>query len=57
MTRVANGWSVSANLNVHGAPFYLQALGTTSDGTSNGSPGQVASDYYSNDTIFGWGFE
>lgn len=57
MTRVANGWSASASLDVHGAPFYLQALGTTSEGTSNGSPGQVASELYSNDTIFGWGFE
>lgn len=57
MTRVANGWSANANLNVHGAPFYLQAVGTTSNGTDNGSPGQVASAYYSNDTIFGWDFE
>jgi uncharacterized delta-60 repeat protein len=57
MTRVANGWHAAANLDVHGARFYLQALGTTSQGTGNGSPGQVASELYSNDTIFGWGFE
>jgi len=57
MTRVANGWSASASLNVHGAPFYLQALGTVSEGTTNGSSGQTASELYSSDTIFDWGFE
>lgn len=57
MTRVANGWQASANLDVHGAPFYLQAIGTTSSGATNGSPGQIASEVYSNDTIFAWGFE
>ena len=57
MTRVANGWQANANYDVHGAPFYLKAIGTTSDGSGNGAPGQVASEVYSNDTIFGWGFE
>jgi hypothetical protein len=57
MTRIADGWQASANHDVHGARFYLQALGTTSNGGGNGSPGQVASEVYSNDTIFGWGFE
>lgn len=57
MTRVANGWRATANYNVHGALFYLRALGTTSNGTGDGAPGQVASEVYSNDTIFRWGFE
>lgn len=57
MTRVANGWSATGNYDVHGASFYLRALGTTSNGAGNGSPGQVASEVYSNDTIFKWGFE
>jgi len=57
MTRIANGWQTSASFDVHGAPFYLKALGTTSAGTENGAPGQIASAVYSNDTIFGWGFE
>ncbi|HEV7489657.1 MAG TPA: delta-60 repeat domain-containing protein [Rhodanobacteraceae bacterium] len=57
MTRIANGWQASASYDVHGAPFYLKAIGTTSAGSGNGAPGQVASAIYSNDTIFGWGFE
>jgi uncharacterized delta-60 repeat protein len=57
MTRVAGGWRASANYDVHGATFYLRALGTTADGTDNAAPGQIASAIYSNDTIFGWGFE
>jgi uncharacterized delta-60 repeat protein len=57
MTRVAGGWRANASYDVHGATFYLRALGTTADGTGNGSPGQIASAIYSNDTIFGWGFE
>ena len=57
MARIANGWEASASYDVHGALFYLQVIGTTSNGTGNGAPGQVASAAYSNDTIFGWGFE
>ncbi|HVT31084.1 MAG TPA: delta-60 repeat domain-containing protein [Rhodanobacteraceae bacterium] len=57
MTRVAGGWRANASYDVHGATFYLRALGTTADGTGNGSPGAIASAIYSNDTIFGWGFE
>ena len=57
MVRVANGWQAAANLDVHGARFYLQALGTTSAGARDGSQGEVASAVYSNDRIFGWGFE
>jgi uncharacterized delta-60 repeat protein len=57
MTRVAGGWRASASYDVHGATFYLRALGTTADGAGNGSPGRIASAIYSNDTIFGWGFE
>jgi hypothetical protein len=57
MVRIANGWEASASYDVHGALFYLQVLGTTSNGAQNGSPGQVMSEVYTNDIIFGWGFE
>jgi hypothetical protein len=57
MTRVANGWRASGNYDVHGATFYLRALGTTSEGAGNGSAGEVASETYSNDTIFRGDFE
>ena len=57
MTRIANGWQMTAPFNVHGTPFYLQALGTTSSGAQNGSAGQVASDLWFSDTIFADGFE
>jgi hypothetical protein len=57
MTRVVNGWRASANYDVHGTRFYLRALGTTSNGANNSSAGQVASEVYSSDTIFAWGFE
>lgn len=57
MTRVANGWQAVANVDVHGALFYLRAAGATSGGSDDASRGAVASATYSNDTIFGWGFE
>ncbi|HJU40128.1 MAG TPA: hypothetical protein VJ724_11190 [Tahibacter sp.] len=57
MTRVPHGWQAVASVDVHGARFYLRAAGATSEGTGNGSAGQAASAIYSNDTIFGWGFE
>lgn len=57
MTRVANGWHATLNKDVHGPLFYLRALGTTSDGTGNGSRGQVASEAYTNDTIFHGDFQ
>ena len=57
MSRVANGWHASANVDVHGARFYLQAIGTTSNGADDAAPGQVASEPYSNDTIFANGIE
>ena len=57
MTRVANGWQITAPYNVHGSLFYLRASGTTSNGASNGSPGRVASDVFVSDTIFKSGFE
>ncbi|MEO7065146.1 MAG: hypothetical protein ABI082_15395, partial [Dokdonella sp.] len=57
MTRIANGWQVTAPYNVHGSLFYLRASGTTSNGAGNGSPGQIASDVFFSDTIFKSGFE
>jgi hypothetical protein len=57
MARVANGWQTTAPYNVHGAPFHLQALGTTSGGAQNGSSGQVASGIWFSDTIFADGFD
>lgn len=57
MTRIATGWQATAPYNVHGALFYLQAIGATSGGAQNGSSGQVASGVYFSDTIFADGFE
>ncbi|MGA8277515.1 MAG: delta-60 repeat domain-containing protein [Rhodanobacteraceae bacterium] len=57
MVRVANGWQVTAPYNVHGALFYLQAIGTTASGAEDGSVGRVASGTYTNDTIFHGDFE
>ena len=57
MTHIATGWQVTAPYNVHGALFYLQAIGTVSGGAQTGSRGQVASDVYFSDTIFADGFE
>ena len=57
MARIANGWQATANYNVNGAPFYLKAVGTTSNGAGNGSSGQVASPIYFSDRIFADGFE
>lgn len=57
MSRVANGWQVTAPYRFTGPVFYLQALGFTSGGAGNGSPGSVASPVYSNDLIFANGFE
>jgi uncharacterized delta-60 repeat protein len=57
MTRIATGWRMTANFNVSGPPFYLQAVGLTSNGTTNGSSGQVASPVYVSDRIFANGFE
>lgn len=57
MTRVANGWHASAPYDAHGARFYLEALGATTDGNDDASPGTIASAVYSNDTIFADGFE
>jgi uncharacterized delta-60 repeat protein len=57
MTRVANGWHAGAGFDVHGARFYLKALGATADGSDDASPGTIPSTVYSNDTIFADGFE
>lgn len=57
MTRISNGWQLTAPYNVHGALFYLQAVGTTSGGAQTGSSGRVASNIYFSDTIFKDGFE
>lgn len=57
MARIANGWQATANYNVNGTPFYLQAVGLTSNGTDNGSSGGVASPAYASDRIFADGFE
>ena len=57
MTRIANGWQATANYNVSGTPFYLQAVGTASNGAGNGSSGRVASPVYFSDRIFADGFE
>ncbi|MEO5558313.1 MAG: hypothetical protein ABIO49_01300, partial [Dokdonella sp.] len=57
MTRISNGWQVTAPYNVHAALFYLQATGATSGGAQSGSAGRVASDIYFSDTIFKNGFE
>ncbi|MEP6483164.1 MAG: hypothetical protein ABJB01_01860 [Rudaea sp.] len=57
MTRISNGWRMTAPYNVNGAPFFLQAVGFTSSGAANGSSGSIESPVYSNDRIFANGFE
>ncbi len=57
MARIADGWQTSANYNVNGTPFYLQAVAATAAGTGNGSSGRVASPVYVSDRIFADGFE
>jgi len=57
MARVANGWQTTANYNVNGTPFYLQAVAATGVGSGNGSSGRVASPVYVSDRIFADGFE
>ena len=57
MARIANGWQATANYNVNGTPFYLQAVGVTSNGADNGSSGRVASPVYVSDRIFADGFD
>ena len=57
MARIANGWQMTANYNVGGTPFYLQAVGTTSAGADNGSSGRAVSPVYVSDRIFADGFE
>ena len=57
MTRIANGWQITAAYNVAGAPFYLQAVGNTSNGAGSASPGRTASPVYVSDRIFADGFE
>lgn len=57
MTRVANGWHATVNHDVHGPLFYLRALGTTAQGAGNAARGRVASETYTNDTIFHGDFE
>jgi hypothetical protein len=55
--RLRRSMAGNANFDVHGVYFYLQTIGTTSNGAGNGSPGQIASAVYSNDTISCWGCE
>jgi len=57
MTRIVNGWQTTANYNVAGTPFYLQAVATTSNGAGNGSSGRVASPVYVSDRVFADGFQ
>ena len=57
MARIASGWQATANHDVHGAAFYLQAIGIVSNGTGNGSSGRIASPVYFSDRIFADGFE
>lgn len=57
MARVANGWQTTANYNVNGTPFYLQAVAATGVGSGNGSSGRVASPVYVSDRIFADGIE
>jgi uncharacterized delta-60 repeat protein len=57
MTRITGGWQATANYDVGGNPFYLQAVGTASSGAGNGSSGRVASPVYFSDRIFAGGFE
>jgi uncharacterized delta-60 repeat protein len=57
MARIAGGWQTTANYDVNGTPFYLKAVGITSNGTSNGSSGRIASPVYFSDQIFADGFD
>ncbi len=57
MTRVANGWQITAPYNLAGAPFYLRAEGAASTGTTNESIGRVTSPVFVSDRIFADGFE
>jgi uncharacterized delta-60 repeat protein len=57
MTRVANGWQITAPYNLAGAPFYLRAEGYASTGTSNESIGRVTSPVFVSDRLFANGFE
>jgi uncharacterized delta-60 repeat protein len=56
MTRVTNGWQISAPYNLAGPPFYLRAQSFASTGAGNGSIGHVTSAVFS-DRIFADGFE
>jgi uncharacterized delta-60 repeat protein len=56
MTRIANGWQLSAPYDLAGPPFYLRAQGFASTGAGNGSIGAVTSAVFS-DRIFANGFE
>ena len=56
MTRVANGWQLSAPYDLSGAPFYLRAQSYSGTGAGNGSIGRVTSTVFS-DRIFADGFE
>lgn len=57
MMRIAGGWRATTSGDVHGAPFYLRALGTTADGAGNASRGQVVSRLWFSDAIFADGFD
>jgi uncharacterized delta-60 repeat protein len=57
MTRIGNGWQLTAPFNVAGTPFYLKATAYTSEGAGNGSPGRIDSPVYVSDRIFANGFE
>jgi len=57
MTRIANGWQLTAPYNVAGTPFYLKATAYTSEGAGNGSLGRIDSPLYVSDRIFADGFE
>ena len=56
MTRITNGWQISAPYNLAGPPFYLRAQSFASTGAGNGSIGHVTSAVFS-DRIFADGFE
>jgi uncharacterized delta-60 repeat protein len=57
MTRIANGWRMTAPYNVAGTPFYLQAIGVARTGAGNGSVGRIPSPVYVSDRLFADGFE
>lgn len=57
MARIASGWQLTASYNVNGAPFYLKAIGASSNGAGNGSSGLIGSPVYVSDRIFADAFD